>query len=819
MDSSYRNGSVKYSPDVKESLDFAVSLAKKSRHSGVSVEHLMVGLIECSQDFRNLAKGLGLDLEKFRSALDDCLADPERCPTVKDGETAEPSFTVALERLLKRAEFRTSTMSGASVTASEILISVYYEKNSTAESYLISSAGLTRRSVLEYLAKKKKDFASRRGSAEPEDSGLEIEWRPAPQQNSESPSQQKSGYGEHDYLRNLNEAAKNGEFDRLIGRDKEIERIEGVLLRRRKNNVILVGDGGTGKTAIIEGLAARIASGNVPKSIRNMVIYEADISGALAGCELRGMFEERLKSMLEFIIQDPNRILFIDEIHTIMTSNSGSGSDAADGGSSTAVEIMKPYLVSGKLHCIGTTTFSDYRQTFMGNPQMVRRFEKVEVTEPSAEEAVEIIKGSIEAYEKFHNVSFTEDVPEEAVRLSQRYITGRRLPDKAFDIIDECAADARLRSSAEEQESDEPLKLDTAAIRKTVSRMIGMPVEKLGTSERTGLLNLEKTLKSTVFGQDEAITSLADSIYINRAGLKPANHPIGVFMFAGPTGVGKTEVALRLADALGRPVIRIDMSEYNTKFSATKLIGSEPSYIGFREGGTLTNQVLEKPYSVVVLDEIEKADQTILNLMLQVFDNGSLLDGRGRRVDFTKAIIIMTTNAGVRETVKNSIGFSQDESGDSDRSRAMVEIKRVFTPEFRNRLDGIIWFHSITRDIILNIVDKFIKELAKQLLESKVSIEVSDEARHLLADKGYSRTMGARPMARTIREELRSPISKAMLFGELAGKGGTVHVGAENGRLTFSYQKGRAQKKRAVAPAVTPRAELIKTEGTPKPVA
>ena len=786
MDSSYRNGSVKYSPDVKESLDFAVSLAKKSRHSGVSVDHLMVGLIECSQDFRNLAKGLGLDLEKFRSALDDCLADPERCPTVKDGETAEPSFTVALERLLKRAEFRTSTMSGASVTASEILISVYYEKNSTAASYLTSSAGLTRRSVLEYLAKKKKDFASRRVSSEPEDSGLEIEWRPAPQQNTESPSQQKSGYGEHDYLRNLNEAAKNGEFDRLIGRDKEIERIEGVLLRRRKNNVILVGDGGTGKTAIIEGLAARIAAGNVPKSISNMVIYEADIAGALAGCELRGMFEERLKSMLEFIIQDPNRILFIDEIHTIMTSNSGSGGDAADGGSSAAVEIMKPYLVSGKLHCIGTTTFSDYRQTFMGNPQMVRRFEKVEVTEPSSEEAVEIIKGSIEAYQKFHNVSFTDDVPEEAVRLSQRYITGRRLPDKAFDIIDECAADARLRSTGEEQDSDEPIKLDTAAIRKTVSRMIGMPVEKLGTSERTGLLNLEKTLKSTVFGQDEAITSLADSIYINRA---------------------------------GRPVIRIDMSEYNTKSSTTKLIGAEPAYIGFREGGTLTNQVLEKPYSVVVLDEIEKADQTILNLMLQVFDNGSLLDGRGRRVDFTKAIIIMTTNAGVRETVKNSIGFAQDESGDSDRSRAMVEIKRVFTPEFRNRLDGIIWFHSITREIILNIVDKFIKELAKQLLESKVSIEVSDEARHLLADKGYSRTMGARPMARTIREELRSPISKAMLFGELAGKGGTVHVGAENGRLTFSYQKGRAQKKRAVAPAVTPRAELIKTEGTPKPVA
>ena len=817
MDSSYRNGSVKYSPDDKESLDFAVSLAKKSRHSGVSVEHLMVGLIECSQDFRNLAKGLGLDLEKFRSALDDCLADPERCPLIKDGESSEPSYTVALERLLKRAEFRTSTMSGASVTASEILISVYYEKNSSAASYLTSSAGLTRRSVLEYLAKKKKDFASRRTGAEPEDSGLEIEWRPAPEKGRAAEPQQGSGYGEHEYLRNLNEAAKNGEFDRLIGREKELDRIEGVLLRRRKNNVILVGDGGTGKTAIIEGLASRIASGNVPPSIRNMVIFEADITGALAGCELRGMFEERLKSMLEFIIQDPNRILFIDEIHTIMTSNSGSG-DASDGGSSTAVEIMKPYLVSGKLHCIGTTTFQDYRQTFMGNPQIQRRFEKVEVTEPSPEEAVEIIKGSIEAYEKFHNVSFADDVPEEAVRLSQRYITGRRLPDKALDIIDECAADARLRNTGDGKDADEPLKLDTAAIRKTVSRMIGMPVEKLGTSEKTGLLNLEKTLKSTVFGQDEAIASLADSIYINRAGLKPANHPIGVFMFAGPTGVGKTEVALRLADALGRPVIRIDMSEYNTKFSATKLIGAEPSYTGFREGGTLTNQVLEKPYSVVVLDEIEKADQAILNLMLQVFDNGSLLDGRGRKVDFTKAIIIMTTNAGVRETVKNSIGFAQDESGDSDKSRAMVEIKRLFTPEFRNRLDGIIWFHSITREIILNIVDKFIKELEKQLLESKVSIDVSDEARHLLADKGYSRTMGARPMARTIREELRSPISKEMLFGELAARGGSVHVGAENGRLTFSYQKGRAQKKRAVAPAVTPRAELIKTEGTPKTV-
>lgn len=573
------------------------------------------------------------------------------------------------------------------------------------------------------------------------------------------------------FATNLNQLAKQGQIDPLIGRDKELERTIQVLCRRRKNNPLLVGEAGVGKTAIAEGLAWRIVEGNVPEVIQRSVIYSLDIGSLLAGTKYRGDFEKRFKSILKQLEKEKDAILFIDEIHTII------GAGAASGGQVDAANLIKPLLSSGKLRCIGSTTYQEYSNIFEKERALSRRFQEIDIVEPSLDDTTKILMGLKTKYEAHHDVRYTNKALRAAVELSAKYINERHLPDKAIDVIDEAGARARLMPASRRKKT-----VGVAEIESMVAKMARIPEKSVSSSDKDILKNLDQKMKMLVFGQDAAIDVLTEAIKLTRAGLGAEHKPVGSFLFAGPTGVGKTEVTLQLSKLLGIELLRFDMSEYGERHSVSRLIGAPPGYVGYDQGGLLTDAVIKHPHSVVLLDEIEKAHPDIFNLLLQVMDNGTLTDNNGRKADFRNVILVMTTNAGVAETVKKSIGLiQQDNSHD-----AMSEIKKVFTPEFRNRLDHIIWFNSLDERVIHQVVDKFIVELQAQLDARGVSLEVSEDARHWLAVKGYDREMGARPMGRVIQEQLKKPLANELLFGSLVD-GGTVKVTLSDDRLAFEY--------------------------------
>ena len=582
------------------------------------------------------------------------------------------------------------------------------------------------------------------------------------------------------FTTNLNQLARVGGIDPLIGRDKELERTVQVLCRRRKNNPLLVGESGVGKTAIAEGLAWRIVQGDVPEVMKECTIYSLDIGSLLAGTKYRGDFEKRFKALLKQLEQDSNSILFIDEIHTII------GAGAASGGQVDAANLIKPLLSSGKIRVMGSTTYQEFSNIFEKDRALARRFQKIDITEPSVEETVQILNGLKPKYEAHHDVRYTAKAVRAAVELAVKYINDRHLPDKAIDVIDEAGARARLVPVSKRKKT-----VNVSDIETVVARIARIPEQSVSQTDRDTLKNLGDRLKMLVFGQDNAIEALTEAIKMSRAGLGQDRKPVGSFLFAGPTGVGKTEVTVQLAKALGIELLRFDMSEYMERHTVSRLIGAPPGYVGFDQGGLLTDAVIKHPHAVVLLDEIEKAHPDVFNLLLQVMDNGMLTDNNGRKADFRNVVLVMTTNAGVRETERKSIGLiHQDNSTD-----AMEEIKKIFTPEFRNRLDNIIWFRHLSQEVIHQVVDKFIVELQAQLDAKGVSLEVSDDARDWLADKGYDKAMGARPMARAVQENLKKPLANELLFGSLVD-GGSVSVALDKDKNQLTYHFLSAEKRK-----------------------
>jgi ATP-dependent Clp protease ATP-binding subunit ClpA len=660
--------------------------------------------------------------------------------------------------VLQRAVFHVQSSGRNEVTGANVLVAIFSEQESQAV-YLLRRCDVTRLDVVNYLS---------HGVAKNEDSNN----NPAQENVEEQSENAEERSMLSQFASNLNELALQGKIDPLIGRDNEIERSIQILCRRRKNNPLLVGEAGVGKTAIAEGLAYRIVNNAVPEIIKDATVYSLDMGALLAGTKYRGDFEKRFKSLLKELTSDHNAILFIDEIHTII------GAGAASGGVMDASNLLKPLLSSGSLRCMGSTTFQEYQSIFEKDRALARRFQKVDIVEPSVAETTKILEGLKSRYEQHHNVRYTHAALASAARLSDRHINDRHLPDKAIDVIDEAGARmAMMPQSRRKKTIGEP------EIEAVIAKMARIPEKSVSSTEKEMLKNLERNLKMVVFGQDKAIESLSASIRLARSGLGNDNRPVGSFLFAGPTGVGKTEVTNQLAQCLGLQLVRFDMSEYMESHTVSRLIGAPPGYVGFDQGGLLTDAVIKNPHCVVLLDEIEKAHPDIYNLLLQVMDHGTLTDNNGRKADFRHVTLVMTTNAGVQETVRKSIGFKQQDHS----SDAMSEINRIFSPEFRNRLDAIIWFNSLDMTIIAKVVDKFLVELQAQLDQKGVTLEVSDEARTLLAEKGYDKSMGARPMARVVKDLLKRPLADEILFGKLDA-GGIARVDVKDGELDIQIE-------------------------------
>ncbi|PSW61728.1 ATP-dependent Clp protease ATP-binding subunit ClpA [Photobacterium kishitanii] len=743
--------------ELEASLNGAFARAREKRHEFMTVEHLLMALLD------NVATQEALlacraDLDVLRKELDSFIEQTTPLIPVDD-ESRETQPTLSFQRVLQRAVFHVQSSGRSEVTGANVLVAIFSEQESHA-AYLLKKSDISRLDVVNFIS-----HGTVKGSDNDDVNPSEIG-------NTE---EQRTEQGSEDKLENfainLNQLAKSGGIDPLIGRDKELERTVQVLCRRRKNNPLLVGEAGVGKTAIAEGLAWRIVEGQVPEIIQDCVIYSLDIGSLLAGTKYRGDFEKRFKGILKQLEKEEHAILFIDEIHTII------GAGAASGGQVDAANLLKPLLSSGKLRCMGSTTYQEYSNIFEKERALSRRFQKIDVVEPSLDDTTKILMGLKSKYEAHHEVRFTNKAIRAAVELSAKYINERHLPDKAIDVIDEAGARCRLAPASRRKKT-----VNVGDIEAMIAKMARIPEKSISSSDRDVLQSLDSRLKMLVFGQDSAIDVLTEAIKLSRAGLSADNKPVGSFLFAGPTGVGKTEVTVQLARTMGIELLRFDMSEYMERHTVSRLIGAPPGYVGYDQGGLLTDAVIKNPHSVVLLDEIEKAHPDVFNLLLQVMDNGTLTDNNGRKADFRNVIFVMTTNAGVTETVRKSIGLiQQDHSHD-----AMAEIKRVFTPEFRNRLDNIIWFNHLEKDIIGQVVDKFIVELQAQLDARGVSMEVSERAREWMSDKGYDKSMGARPMARVIQENLKKPLANELLFGSLVN-GGSVRVDYINGELDFQF--------------------------------
>ncbi|NOI30154.1 ATP-dependent Clp protease ATP-binding subunit ClpA [Vibrio coralliilyticus] len=744
--------------ELESSLNGAFSRARDKRHEFMTVEHLLLALLE-NDAAREALLACQADIDALRSELD--IFIDQTTPLIPENdETRETQPTLSFQRVLQRAVFHVQSSGRSEVTGANVLVAIFSEQESHA-AYLLKKNDISRLDIVNFIS-----HGITKASSSGDDSSSSDSF-------SSSDSTEEAGSEERleSFASNLNQLAKQGQIDPLIGRDKELERTIQVLCRRRKNNPLLVGEAGVGKTAIAEGLAWRIVEGQVPEIIKNSVIYSLDIGSLLAGTKYRGDFEKRFKAILKQLEKEDDAILFIDEIHTII------GAGAASGGQVDAANLIKPLLSSGKLRCIGSTTYQEYSNIFEKERALSRRFQKIDIVEPSLDDTTKILMGLKPKYEAHHEVRYTNKALRAAVELSAKYINERHLPDKAIDVIDEAGARHRLAPASRRKKT-----VGVADIEAMVAKMARIPEKSVSSSDKEILQNLDEKMKMLVFGQDDAIDVLSEAIKLTRAGLGADNKPVGSFLFAGPTGVGKTEVTVQLSKLMGIELLRFDMSEYGERHSVSRLIGAPPGYVGYDQGGLLTDAVIKHPHSVVLLDEIEKAHPDIFNLLLQVMDNGTLTDNNGRKADFRNVILVMTTNAGVQETVKKSIGLiQQDHSHD-----AISEIKKVFTPEFRNRLDNIIWFNSLDEHVIHQVVDKFIVELQAQLDARGVSLEVSDDARHWLAIKGYDKSMGARPMGRVIQEQLKKPLANELLFGTLVD-GGTVKVNLKKDELKFKY--------------------------------
>lgn len=768
---------------LQSTLRLVVTLAKQRAHEYLTVEHLLLALLENENAVETLV-ACAVNIDQLASDLTQYIE--EHTPTVDKDEDYSPQPTRSFDRILQRAIFHVqSVASSRLVEGSDLLVSMFSEHDTYAV-YLLKKQGVTRLELTQYLShgQDKKTGSTKANDINSDDMG------------SEKPSKDPLS----EYAVNLNQKAAKGNTDPLIGRQAEIERTAQILCRRRKNNPLLVGDPGVGKTSIAEGLAWLIVNDKAPKPLSGCVVYSLDIGALVAGTKYRGDFEKRMKALLDALKAKPNAILFIDEIHMII----GAGSSMSS--SMDVSNLIKPALASGELRCIGSTTFTEYRQLFEKDHALSRRFQKIDVNEPSVDETIDILRGLKSKYEAFHRVTYTDEALKSAVHLAVKHIHERFLPDKAIDVIDEAGAYVRLQQHAEadttkaldeitaapviednsaraadtdqadnhvasEQKNDTACVIGVSEIEHIVAKIARIPPKSVSNDDKATLKDLEQNLKHLVFGQDEAIKSLADAIKLSRAGLKPDDKPIGSFMFAGPTGVGKTEVSRQLANLLGIELVRFDMSEYMEAHTASRLIGAPPGYVGFDQGGLLTEKINQFPHCVLLLDEIEKAHPDVFNLLLQVMDHGSLTDNNGRTSNFKQVILIMTTNVGAESMSRNSMGFTQQ-----DHSRDNNEMmKRVFTPEFRNRLDAIIHFNPLDKSVIVSVVDKFLVELQAQLDDKQVVLEIDNAVRDYLADKGYDRLMGARPMSRLIQDEIKKPLANMILFGDLVN-GGTVSV-------------------------------------------
>lgn len=736
------------------SLNDAFRLARERQHELMTVEHLLVALLD-NPEASEALRACGIDFAGLKS---DLLTYIDRStPRFPENDLGETQPTLGFQRVLQRAVFHVQSSGNSEVTGANVLVAIFSEQESQAV-YLLNKHEVTRLDVV--------NFISHGISRVEEEKGAPIDSTEATGESEEQSFLAR-------FCVNLNQRAKAGKIDPLIGRDLELERTVQVLCRRRKNNPLLVGEAGVGKTAIAEGLAWKIEQGDVPEVMADAVIYSLDMGGLLAGTKYRGDFEKRFKALLKEITKQTHAILFIDEIHTII------GAGSASGGVMDASNLLKPLLSSGELKCIGSTTYQEYKNIFEKDRALVRRFQKIDVTEPSVEDTTRILLGLRDKYEAHHGIRYTQPAIRAAAELAAKYINDRHLPDKAIDVLDEAGASQRLLPQSKRKKT-----IGVGDIEAIISRIARVPAQSVSRNDQSMLKQLDRNLKMVVFGQDNAIDSLVAAIRLTRSGLGGEHKPVGSFLFAGPTGVGKTEVTQQLAKAMGVELLRFDMSEYMERHAVSRLIGAPPGYVGFEQGGLLTEAVIKHPYSVVLLDEIEKAHTDIFNILLQVMDNGTLTDNNGRKADFRNVVLVMTTNAGVRETERKSIGFQeQDHKFD-----VMSEINKVFTPEFRNRLDGIIWFDHLNTEVILQVVDKFICELQAQLDKKGVSLEVEAPALAWLAEKGYDRAMGARPMTRVIQEHLKKPLANEILFGRLS-QGGNVQVrlNVEKDSLDFVY--------------------------------
>ena len=732
--------------ELEVSLHMAFVEARQSRHEFITVEHLLLALLD-NPSAAEVLRACSVNIDDLRKTLTNFITD--NTPTVPGTNEVDTQPTLGFQRVIQRAIMHVQSASNGKkeVTGANVLVAIFGEKDSHAVYYL-HQQGVTRLDVVNFIS----HGVRKDQQADPQKAPEGAEDVQAEGQQKESPLDQ--------FTQNLNKAAAEGKIDPLIGRDSEVERVIQTLCRRRKNNPLLVGEAGVGKTAIAEGLAWRVTQGDVPEILKNAVVYSLDMGALLAGTKYRGDFEQRLKAVLKQLKDSPNGILFIDEIHTII------GAGSASGGTLDASNLLKPALSSGQLKCIGATTYTEFRGVFEKDHALSRRFQKIDVNEPTVEQTVQILRGLKSKFEEHHGVKYSASALTSAAELAARFINDRHLPDKAIDVIDEAGAAQRILPKSKQKKT-----IGKSEIEEIISKIARIPPQSVNQDDRAKLQTIDRDLKNVVFGQDPAIEALSSAIKMARAGLGKTDKPIGSFLFSGPTGVGKTEVAKQLAFILGIELVRFDMSEYMERHAVSRLIGAPPGYVGFDQGGLLTEAVNKKPHAVLLLDEIEKAHPDIFNILLQVMDHGTLTDNNGRKTDFRNVIIIMTTNAGAESLQKRTIGFTEKkEAGDE-----MADIKRMFTPEFRNRLDAIISFRPLDEEIILRVVDKFLMQLEEQLHEKKVEAVFTDSLRKFLGKKGFDPLMGARPMSRLIQDLIRKALADELLFGKLVS-GGRVTV-------------------------------------------
>jgi ATP-dependent Clp protease ATP-binding subunit ClpA len=751
-----------FSNSLEQAIHAALAQANQRKHEFATLEHLLLSLLD-EPDALRVMQACGVNVDELRKDLEDFI-DDDLSNLVTDIEGSEAVPTAAFQRVIQRAAIHVQSSGRTEVTGANVLVAIFAERESNA-AYFLQEQDMTRYDAVNFIAHGvAKDPAF--GEARPV-SGADDEQEQRIEAAAEGGEAKESALAK--YCVDLNVKANKGDVDPLIGRDHEVERCIQVLCRRRKNNPLLVGDPGVGKTAIAEGLARKIVNGDIPEVLSETTIYSLDMGALLAGTRYRGDFEERLKAVVTELEDHPDAVLFIDEIHTVI------GAGATSGGAMDASNLLKPALQGGKLRTMGSTTYKEFRQHFEKDRALARRFQKIDVNEPDVPDSIKILRGLKEYFEEHHSIKYTADAIKTAVELSARYINDRKLPDKAIDVIDEAGAAQHLVAASKRRKT-----IGVKEIEAVVAKIARIPPKSVSKDDAEVLKDLEKSLKRVVFGQDKAIESLSSAIKLARAGLREPEKPIGNYLFAGPTGVGKTEVAKQLADTLGVELLRFDMSEYMEKHAVSRLIGAPPGYVGFDQGGLLTDGVDQHPHCVLLLDEMEKAHPDVYNILLQVMDNGELTDHNGRTVSFRNVVVIMTSNAGASEQAKAAIGFGRDRREGED----TAAIERTFTPEFRNRLDAVISFAPLPKEVILQVVEKFVLQLEAQLMDRNVTIELTPKAAQWLADKGYDDRMGARPLGRVIQEHIKKQLAEELLFGKLA-KGGVVKVKVKNGELVL----------------------------------